>query len=435
MTFIYDTKISYADGANLSAFSRVRTAEARLLGEYRYMYGSGDLNEMNDKIVGNGSLVADYDRNCYLAKVNMASGDRAIRQTKQYHPYIAGTSNLGFITFTLNPPKANVSQSIGMFDDYNGILFRMNGTVPEVVIRKCADYTFANTTEQVVSSNNWNIERFDGSMNEYNQSGITIDWTKSQILIIDYQWLGLGRVRVGFVIDGIIHYCHQFTHANKVTEVYMHQPSLPCRWEIENKGISSSNSQLMIVCASVYCEGADRETGFTRSISTDGNLVTLTTATNPTTTSAHGILAIRLKNKLINNKPNHSIARLKDYMVVTDQDVQYKILVLPNKSYLANANVSFTTVPGYGWCEYLTNFALVSNWNANNQFTCLSDGFATGSQGNKSGSVETNLIDNRTSAIYQNYDSTDSQILAIVAYRVSGTDTGIRASINWIELQ
>ncbi len=435
MTFIYDTKVSYDDTANLTAFNRLRTADARLLGEYRYMYGSGVSVEMNDKIVGGGTLVADHNRNCYLAKVNTASGDRVVRQTKQYHPYVAATSNLGYISFTPNPPKANVVQSVGLFDDYNGIFFRLNGTVPEMVIRKCSDYNTANVVEQVVSSENWNIEKFDGSMNEFNQSGVTIDWSKSQILVVDYQWLGVGRVRVGFVIDGIVYYCHHFTHANKVTEVYTHQASLPCRWEIENKGISSSNSQLMIICAAVYGEGSDIETGFTRTISTDGNIISLTANTNPSISVAHGVLGIRLKNTLVNGKPNRSIARLKDYMVITDQDVQYKILMLPDKSYLANANSIFTSVPGYGWCEYITNFSLNNVWDANNTFNCISDGFATGASGNKSGSVETNLIDNRTSSIYQNYDSTDSQILAVIAYKISNATTNLRASLNWIEIQ
>jgi hypothetical protein len=434
MTFIYDTKISYNDSPNLTAFSRLRTADARLLGEYRYMYGSGASAQFNDKIVGSGTLVADHNRNCFLANVGTSSGDRVVRQSKQYHPYIAGTSNLGFLTFTLNSPKANVSQSVGLFDDYNGIFFRMNGTTPQVVIRKCADYTTANTSEQIVDLTNWNIERFDGSMDEYNQSGITIDWTKSQILVVDYQWLGVGRVRVGFVIDGIVYYCHQFTHSNKVTEVYMHQPSLPCRWEIENKGISSSNSQLMVICGSVYCEGADLESGFTRSTSTDGTLITLTANTNPLINTAYGVLGIRLKNTLV-NKPNHSFARLKDYTIVTDQDVQYKLVVLPGKSYLANANTVFTSVPGYGWCEYITNFALNNGWDSANEYTCFSDGFATGSQGNKSGAVETNIINNITSSIYQNYDSTDSQILALIAYRISGVNTNLRASMNWIEIK
>lgn len=434
MTFIYDDNIRYDDSANLTAFSRLRTADAKLLGEYRYMYGSGVSVEMNDKLVGGGQLVADHNRNAFLARVGTSSGDRVLRQTKQYHPYIAGTSNIGFLTFTLNSPKQNLVQSVGLFDDYNGILFRMNGSVPQLVIRKCADYTSSNTSEQIVNISNWNIERFDGSMNEYNKSGLLIDFTKSQILVIDYQWLGVGRVRIGFVIDGIVYYAHQFTHSNKVTEVYMHQPSLPCRWEIENVGTTSSNSELMIICAAVYCEGSDIETGFSRSVSTDGNVVALTNS-NSSNTTAHGIIAVRLKNKLINNKPNHSFARLKEFVLVTDQDVQYKMVVLPNKSYLANSNTQFSSVPGYGWCEYVTNFALNQNWSANNEFICISDGFATGSQGNKSGVVETNTIDNRTSAIYQNYDSTDSQIFALVGYKVSGNDTNIRASLNWLEVK
>lgn len=426
MTFIYDDKIRFDDSADLTAFGRLRTADARLLGEYRYMYGSGTSPEMNDHIVGGGALVADYPRNCFLARVGTANNDTVIRQTKQYHPYISGTSNIGMITFTFNAAKNNLRQSVGLFDDLNGIIFRLNGSTAEIVIRK------NGVDNEVISQQNWSLDRLDGSMNEYNKSGFLADWTKSQILIIDYQWLGVGKVRIGFVTNSEITYVHQFEHVNKVSEVYMNQPSLPCRWEIKNTGITSSNSELMIICGAVYCEGADYETGFMRSVSTDGTTVTLAADSSA---NGKGIIAIRLKNSLVNNKQNRAMARLKNFSLVVDNDTQYKIVILPNDTYLANsANTVWTTVPGYGWCEYVKNFNMATNWSANNDYWVISDGFATGSAGNKAGSVETTLVDNKTSSIFQNYHSNNSQIFAIVGYRL-GTDVNSRASLSWLEVK
>lgn len=426
MTFIYDDKIRFDDSSDLTAFGRLRTADARLLGEYRYMYGSGTSTEMNDHIVGGGTLTADQPRNCFLARVGTANNDTVIRQTKQYHPYIPGTSNIGMITFTLNAAKNNLSQSVGLFDDLNGIIFRMNGTTAEVVIRK------NGIDDQVISQQNWSLDRLDGSMNEYNKSGFLADWTKCQILIIDYQWLGVGKVRVGFVTNSEITYVHQFEHVNVVTEVYMNQPSLPCRWEIKNTGTTSSNSELMLICGAVYCEGAEYETGFMRSVSTDGTTVTLAADSSA---NGKGILAIRLKNTLVNNKPNRAMTRLKNFSIVVDNDTQYKIVILPNDTYLANnSNTAWTSVPGYGWCEYVKNFNMATNWSANNDYWVISDGFATGSAGNKAGSVETNLVDNKTSSIFQNYHSNNSQIFAIIGYRL-GTDVNSRASLSWLEVK
>ena len=424
MSFIYDDKISFDDSPSLTAFSRARTAEARLLLESRYQYGSGTSTEMNDKIVGAGTLVADQPRNCYLANVTTASGDRVVRQTRQYAPYIAGTSNIGMITFTMNPAKAGLKQSVGMFDDYNGFIFRLNQTIPEFVIRKNL------VDNEVVNQSNWNLDKLDGSKNNMNKSGILVDFTKSQILVIDYQWLGVGRVRIGFVIGGNIIYCHEFKHANLITEVYTNQPSLPCRWEIENISATSTPSTLMMICCAVYCEGSDSETGFSRSVSTGTTPVSLTAANS---SNGYGILAIRLKNTLV-GKPNHALARLKTWSILSNTDMQYKIVILSGKSVLANPNAAWVSVPGYGWCEYIKDFALGATWNSIDNYSVIIDDFASGASGNSSGQNSVGTLDNRSNAIYQNYDSSDSQILAIIGYRVA-QDASVKCAMSWAEVK
>lgn len=419
--------ISWADGASITSFGRGRVSTTRLLGDYRYMYGSGVATEMNDYIAGNGTLVANQIRNCYLANVTTAANDRVVRQTKQYHPYISGTSNLFFITYVMESIKENLVQAVGAFDDYNGIFFRMNGLIPEVVIRK------AGVDVEVIPQQDWNVDRLDGSFSTDpvgNPSHVDLDFTKGQILTIDYQWLGIGRVRIGFVVNGIVYHVHRFNHANSVTEVYTNQPSLPCRWEIYNKDTTASNSTLMIICAGVYCEGSDIETGFQRSISTGNSTVPLTSANS---SNGRGILAIRLKNTVVDNKPNHSLARLKAFSVASDQDIRFKIVILRGMASLNDSPV-WTALPGYSWCEYLTNFALATGWNTSNDFAVIEDDFVSGAQNNKQGSISVVSEDNRTSAIYQNYNATDSQILAIIGYRLS-SDAEVRASFKWMEIK
>lgn len=419
--------MSWADSASVTSFGRGRVSTTRLLGDYRYMYGSGVSTEMNDLIVGNGTVVANQVRNCYLANVTTAANDRVVRQTKQYHPYISGTSNLFFITYVMESIKENLVQAVGAFDDYNGIFFRMNGLIPEVVIRR------AGVDVEVVPQEDWNIDRLDGSHTtdpEKNPSHYTVDFTKGQILTIDYQWLGLGRVRIGFVINGLVYYVHHFYHSNIVTEVYTNQPSLPCRWEIYNADTTASNSTLMIICAGVYCEGSDIETGFHRSVSSGNSVVPVTTANS---SNGRGILAIRLKNTLVDNKPNHSLARLKSFSIAANQDIRYKIVILKGISCIADSPV-WQTMPGYSWCEYLSNFALESNWNANNDFCVIEDDFVSGAQNNKQGITSVINEDNRTSAIYQNYNASDSQILAVIGYRLT-SDAEVRASLKWLEVK
>lgn len=263
MTYLFDDAIRFDDSPSIDAFGGARVTSARVLGEYRFMYDQGAVTLMNDKLTGNATLTANYPTCEFFGNTTTTSGDQVVYQTKQYHPYISGTSNKALITFKMDTAKANVQQQVGLFDDDNGIIFRMNGTVPEMVIRK------NGVDDEVVARTAWNKDRLDGTMNEFNPSGITADFTKCQIFICDYQWLGVGRVRVGFVIDGMVHYVHQFKHANQTTEPYMFQPSLPIRWEVKNIGTASSNTSMHFICGAVYCEGSDIEVGFTRSVSTD----------------------------------------------------------------------------------------------------------------------------------------------------------------------
>jgi hypothetical protein len=427
-TETYGVGISWADSPTITSFGRGRVSDSRILGEYRYMYGEGTLFEMNDLTSGTASITVDYPRVCALATIGTASGDRAVRQTKQYHPYISGTSNLFFITYVMDQAKENLVQAVGAFDDLNGIFFRMNGTVPEVVIRK------NGTDTEIVSQNNWNMDRMDGSWEsdpEGNPSHVNLDFSKAQILTLDYQWLGVGRVRIGFVVDGVVHHVHHFNHANSVTEVYMIQPSLPIRWEIKNVGDTSSSSELMMICGSVYCEGSDFETGWQRGVSTGSTTVSLTQANS----QSYGKCAIALK--LTNTQqghPNRSLARLKGFNIITDVDIRYCIVLLPNSTTVFDGSPVWNDVPGAGWTQYTVNAALNSNWQSRPDYNILYDDFALGTKGNNNAVVGTADVVNRISTIYQNYDSTDSQCIAIICYYI-GSNATIRASLSWLEVK
>jgi|GEM_PF-6434035 len=91
---------------------------------------------MNDYLLNNGILTADYANNQFIASVSTSNGDSVVRSTKQYHAYIPGTGNVAYFTFVMDQAKTNLIQSCGLFDNYNGMYFRMNGTVPEFVVRK-----------------------------------------------------------------------------------------------------------------------------------------------------------------------------------------------------------------------------------------------------------------------------------------------------------
>jgi hypothetical protein len=120
---------------------------------------------------------------------------------------------------------------------------------------------------------------------------MTIDITKAQILWMDIEWLGLGTVRMGFVIDGKFILCHQFHHANIIATTYITTASLPLRYELENLGTTASASTLKQVCSTVISEGGYELRGLQQAIN-----IPITAARSTSTAGTYyPIASIRLK--------------------------------------------------------------------------------------------------------------------------------------------
>lgn len=396
---------SLSDNANMTAFGRLRVAEARNVGDYRYMYSQGTSPQMVDFTATGGTITADYARDCALLSVTGTSGSRAVRQTRKYHSYISGTSNVAYISFVMAPAQTGLQQLVGIFDDSNGFFFRMNGSGAELVIRK------NGTDTEVVTQANWNKNTMVG-----------FDASKAQILFVDYQWLGVGRVRMGFVHNGSPIICHEFYHDNITTEVYTTQPSLPVRHEIKNTSTNSIASTLMAICSSVFVEGSGTDVSYGKSVS-NGSV----TATN----SADGycVLAVRLQNTLV-GKQNRTHNIMTGLSAIASADCRLKLVILQDSSAISGTP-TWTQVPGYSWSEYTLGNAMAANWGAANNYWVIKDAPVQGSGGNTSAIPITPIPFNTNNAIYQNYDSTGSQILALICY---GAAT-IRAGFEWFEIK
>lgn len=105
--------------------------------------------------------------------------------------------------------------------------------------------------ETRVEQDSWNGDKLDGS----GSSGFTLDISKAQISWMDIEWLGVGSVRTGFVINGKFILCHTFHHANIINSTYITTASLPLRYEIKNTAATSGTSKLKQICSTVNSEG------------------------------------------------------------------------------------------------------------------------------------------------------------------------------------
>jgi hypothetical protein len=143
--------------------------------------------------------------------------------------------------------SANLTQRVGYFNTQNGVFFQRTGTTNSFTLRSYVSGSVSDARN--ISQSAWNGDKLDGT----GPSGITLDATKSQILWMDFEWLGVGSVRCGFIINGTYVVCHTFTNANEITSTYMTTAILPMRYEIVST--SAIAATLKQVCSSVMSEG------------------------------------------------------------------------------------------------------------------------------------------------------------------------------------
>jgi len=264
------------------AFGRMRISQPLTLFDSSHRYRDNNLWE--ESLVGTGATVGIVTAQGLInIGIGTTSGDSVIRETTKVFSYQPGKSLLVLNTFVPATPKENLRQRIGYFGADNGMYFEIDGTTAYFVER-----SLSTGTETRVAQEDWNVDKLDGT----GVSGITLDKTKAQILWMDIEWLGLGTVRMGFVINGVMRHCHSFHHANLIQSTYITTASLPLRYEIANTGITTSSSTLKQVCSTVISEGGYELRGLQQAVGTP--------ITSPYVLSAAGtfypVISIRLKS-------------------------------------------------------------------------------------------------------------------------------------------
>lgn len=250
------TNLNLLSKNNFDAFGRLRVSQPFTLFDSQNRYAADP--SFDTSLTGSGTSTFLTNESAVSLAVTTASGDKVIRQTKRYFPYQPGKSLALLTTFVMAAGKANLRQRVGYFDPNNGLFLQRNGTELSFIIRTYTGGS-ADDTRKVVQSA-WNGDPLDGS----GASGITLDTTKAQILFADFEWLGVGSVRVGFVIDGQYITAHTFDNANEVTSVYMQTATLPLRIEIENTAATASSSSMKQICSTVISEGGYEQTSVER---------------------------------------------------------------------------------------------------------------------------------------------------------------------------
>ena len=272
-------------GNTLDAFGRLRVSNPLTIFDSKNIMSQ---NTLFNSTTANGGTVS-YTANKSTVNLNLteAASSKTVRQSNRVMSYQPGKSLLIFNTFVMNEPTTNLKQKVGLFDANNGIFFTADGTTLKIVRRT---YTSGAAVDTEISQSSWNGDKLDGT----GASGFDLDPATSNILFIDIEWLGVGSVRVGFVINGQLITAHTFNNANNLTTVYMQTANLPIRYEIERAGtLTAGTYTLQQICSSCISEGGYSPQGLEQMIST----TTLSTGVNlPTANTYYNIATIRIKS-------------------------------------------------------------------------------------------------------------------------------------------
>lgn len=328
---------SSATGGAIDAFGRQRFSEPSVIFD-SYFVETDRSMLFSRKEIGTAAISRNTTERC-MDMIVSASGDKAIQQTKTYMHYVPGQSLVPLQTVVMAASQTNLRQRIGYFDDDNGLFFEQISSGIRICER---DNGSGSVVDTYVDQANWNLDKLDGT----GESGVTLDTTKDNIYVIDFQWLGAGKVRFGLGIDGGYIYFHENDHANKNTRSYMATGNLPIRQEIEALGVITGTPKLKVFCISVMTEGGFDAAPAQRAIDTDGTV-------NINTSTYTPVAAIRLK---ASNIRAQLIPKAVTSLATSQDDILFRIYYNPTitggqwvsagANSVAEYNITMTSISG-----------------------------------------------------------------------------------------
>jgi len=395
-----------SDSTQLDAFGRLRVSEPTVLFDSKQLFDNEPLF-WDEELESGAGISAAHSVNTASTTLTSTLNTAGVftRQSFMRFNYQPGKSQYILMTGILKESGGGtgVVRSIGYFDDNNGLFFSdIEGTV-NIVSRTNVT---GSPVDIAVAQSSWNLDKMDGT----GASGVTVDWSKTQIFVMDFEWLGVGRVRFGLNIDGETYYVHQLLNANALTEVYMSTPNLPLRYQITTTG-SSPASTMKHICASVASEAGQQELGSIQAYSTGSSIISANVDG-----TIYPVVGIRLKSANIGADINLIDVNLAE----TQGNKTLEWLVLLNP-----------TVTGTFTFADITNSSLQGATGDTATATggvALATGFFTsGTRGGSSSGLVQNAI-----KLGAAIDNTVDEIVLCVR-PISSTNCDVHGSITWRE--
>ena len=397
----------FGDNASTDAFGRLRISQPKTLLDSKLI--NDKQPQTYDEVISGSATSTHVTGDSMINMATTGNGAFVIRQTTTHFNYQPGKSIVGNFSGVFNP-ETNIIKRVGLFqgesasphNPTDGVFLEASNSQVSFRVLK----TVGTSVNLSAAQTSWNIDRLDGS----GPSGLTIDFTKAQIIYIDYEWLGVGRVRCGFVLEGKIYYTHEFTNLNGIAAPYMTGSNQPVRYEIRQIGTGSGS--LKQICATVLSEGGEDNVGTSMTAS-------LSTGISVDAVAFRPLIAIRL------NPINHDstpVLKVIDILNGGNTSIIYKIVRDP---IISGGSLSYKNFESYSSMQYAEGSATL----------VVSGGYdihtAYASQGNSANASGTSLSDmiGELSTLGTKINGTPTTIV-IAAKATTGTANPVFASVN-----
>ena len=392
--------------SNMDAFYRMRISAPKTIFDSKQVDNNQPLFWDDQETSGSGTSTS-YNSNQASTTIsvgNTTAGTR-VRQTFRHFNYQPGKSQLIILTGIVGTAATGITRRLGLFSASNGIFFEQTSSGMGVVVRS---NTSGSPVDTRVAQASWNIDVMDGT----GASGITLDYTKTLIYFMDYEWLGVGTVRFGVYVNGLPYYVHAVHNSNINTLVYMSTPNLPLSYEIGNDGTGAASS-LVHICTTVITEGGRELTGIERALNRGTDV--LTTLNNA---NIYPLIGLRLKTANLG-----AFIRILDYNIFCTSTSEYAYYLILSPTITGTA---------LSW-NSLTNSALEYTYGTNattlSGGTIVGTGLGSDTNQNRGG---VSRVDESDLAVGSNIAGTPQEIYLGIQ-RLTGTTETFYSSIVWSE--
>jgi hypothetical protein len=340
-----DNGIPMNTSTSADAFGRLRISDSFTIFDSQHRYA--DNGKWNNSIVGTASTT--HLPNESAVRLNASQNGSIIRESNLVFPYQPGKSLLILNSFVFSASTVGVTQRIGYYNNQNGIYLQQDGHAdgPALVLRSYV--TGSTDNSRLVRRTSWNCDMFDGT----GPSRRTLDLTKANIFWMDIEWLGVGAVRCGFVVDGKFHVAHTFFNDNLNSTSYMTTAVLPLRAEL----INTTNTSPFIkqICNSVLSEGGYQP----KSIQHNKQSTSILNADLKSVTTAgtlYNAVSIRLNSTHLDG-----IVIPNEVNVLGESNKTYQWFLIKNPT--LSGTPTFTQHPDCETVDYTVSVATVSGGN------------------------------------------------------------------------